>query len=124
MAILLGKHINLRALEPKDLDFLFNTENDESFWEISSTQTPFSKYLLKKYIKNAHQDIYQAIGEQGNHCQRKHHDQSFQSSRCSSLVIKENQQGKKHRGKEGNFQKMDTLLFREQEKPKSLLQKE
>ena len=60
MAILLGKNINLRALEPEDLDFLFSTENDESFWEVSSTQTPYSKYILQKYIENSHQDIYEA----------------------------------------------------------------
>jgi len=60
MANLLGKNINLRALEPKDLDFLFATENNEEFWEISSTQLPFSKYTLQQYIKNAHQDIYEA----------------------------------------------------------------
>jgi len=60
MATLLGKNINLRALESEDLDFLFTTENDESFWEISSTQTPYSKYILQKYIENSHQDIYEA----------------------------------------------------------------
>ncbi len=60
MAVLLGKNINLRALEPEDLDFLFSTENDESFWEISSTQAPYSKYILQKYIENSHQDIYEA----------------------------------------------------------------
>ncbi len=60
MAVLLGKNINLRALETEDLDFLFSTENNESFWEISSTQTPYSRYLLQKYIENSHQDIYEA----------------------------------------------------------------
>lgn len=60
MATLLGKNINLRALEPEDLDFLFSTENNESFWEISSTQVPYSKYILQKYIENSHQDIYEA----------------------------------------------------------------
>ncbi|MFD0763067.1 GNAT family N-acetyltransferase [Lutibacter aestuarii] len=60
MAILLGKNINLRALEPEDLNFLFSTENNELFWEISSTQLPYSKYVLKKYLENAHQDIYEA----------------------------------------------------------------
>lgn len=60
MSTLHGKHINLRALEPDDLNFLFNAENDESFWEVSGTQTPFSKHLLQKYIENSHQDIYEA----------------------------------------------------------------
>jgi len=60
MAVLLGKNISLRALEPEDLDFLFSAENDESFWEISGTQIPYSKYILRNYIQNAHQDIYEA----------------------------------------------------------------
>ncbi|GGK45174.1 MULTISPECIES: GNAT family N-acetyltransferase [Flavobacteriaceae] len=60
MATLLGENINLRALEPTDLDFLFATENNEQFWDISSTQLPFSKYILQQYIENAHQDIYEA----------------------------------------------------------------
>ncbi|MFD1294477.1 GNAT family N-acetyltransferase [Lutibacter holmesii] len=60
MATLVGKHISLRALEPEDLDFLFTTENNESFWKVSSTQIPYSKHILKNYIENAHQDIYEA----------------------------------------------------------------
>ena len=60
MKTLTGKHINLRALEPTDLEFLFQTENNESFWEVSNTQKPFSKYLLTQYLENAQQDIYEA----------------------------------------------------------------
>ena len=58
--ILEKDNIRLRALEPEDLDFLFQIENSVEFWEISSTQTPFSKYILSTYIANAHQDIYEA----------------------------------------------------------------
>lgn len=60
MKTLHGKHINLRALEPEDLTFLFNTENNEAIWQVSHTQTPFSKFLLKQYLKNAHLDIFEA----------------------------------------------------------------
>lgn len=60
MQTLQGKHINLRAIELEDLDILFEIENNEQFWEVSHTQTPFSKFILKQYIQNAHQDIYQA----------------------------------------------------------------
>lgn len=60
MQTLKGQNIKLRALEPEDLDFLFQIENNESFWEISHTQAPFSKYLLKLYLENAHLDIYEA----------------------------------------------------------------
>lgn len=60
MNTLKGTHINLRALEPEDLSFLFQIENNESFWEISHTQAPFSKFILKQYLENAHLDIYEA----------------------------------------------------------------
>jgi diamine N-acetyltransferase len=60
MQTLSGNRIKLRALEPEDLDFLFASENDEENWEISNTQVPFSKYILKLYIENSHLDIYEA----------------------------------------------------------------
>jgi len=60
MKALTGKKINLRALEPEDLDFLYTIENNESFWEVSSTQTPFSRFILEQYIVNSHQDIFEA----------------------------------------------------------------
>ncbi|MEO9570579.1 MAG: GNAT family N-acetyltransferase [Polaribacter sp.] len=60
MINLKGENIKLRALEPEDLDFLYQIENNESFWEISHTQTPFSKYILKQYLENAHLDIFEA----------------------------------------------------------------
>ena len=60
MITLQGKKVKLRALEPEDLDFLFKIENNTKFLEVSSTQVPFSKYMLKKYLENAHQDIYEA----------------------------------------------------------------
>ena len=56
MITLKGERIYLRALEPEDLDFIHEIENDESIWEISSTQTPYSKFLIKQYLENARQD--------------------------------------------------------------------
>ena len=55
-----GEKIILRALEPEDLNFLYQIENNESFWEVSHTQVPFSKYILKRYLENAHLDIYES----------------------------------------------------------------
>lgn len=55
-----GEHIFLRAIEPTDLAFLYQIENDEQYWSISNTQKPFSKFLLQQYLENAQQDIYQA----------------------------------------------------------------
>jgi diamine N-acetyltransferase len=60
MITLKGDNIYLRALEPNDLDFVHAIENDESIWEVSNTQTPYSRFLIKQYLENAHQDIYEA----------------------------------------------------------------
>ncbi len=35
-------------------------ENDVSVWEVSQTQTPYSKFLIEQYLENANQDIYEA----------------------------------------------------------------
>ena len=53
-----GEHICLRALEMGDLDFLYLLENDTSIWKISGTVAPYSKHVLRKYLENAHRDIY------------------------------------------------------------------
>lgn len=58
MLTLTGKKVYLRALEPEDLDFVHKIENTEDFWEVSSTQTPYSKFLIRQYLENAHRDIY------------------------------------------------------------------
>ncbi|MFW5851322.1 MAG: GNAT family N-acetyltransferase [Bacteroidota bacterium] len=50
--------IKLRALEPQDIDILYNWENDLDVWLVSSTVTPFSRDILQKYIAAAHLDIY------------------------------------------------------------------
>jgi diamine N-acetyltransferase len=58
MVNLQGKHIYLRALEPRDLDFLYELENNTDIWEISGTTAPYSKHVLKQYLDNAHRDIF------------------------------------------------------------------
>ncbi|WP_294825030.1 GNAT family protein [uncultured Flavobacterium sp.] len=60
MVTLTGNTLYLRALEPEDLEFIYRLENNESVWEVSNTQTPYSKFLIRQYLENAHQDIYEA----------------------------------------------------------------
>lgn len=60
MITLKGTKIYLRALEPEDLEFVYAVENNEAIWEVSNTQTPYSRFLIRQYLENAHQDIYQA----------------------------------------------------------------
>ena len=58
MDILENNHIKLRALEPEDIDLIYNWENNSAIWQVSNTLTPFSRHILSEYIANAHLDIY------------------------------------------------------------------
>lgn len=60
MITLKGDKIYLRALEPNDLEFVYAMENNENIWEVSNTQTPYSRFLIRQYLENAQQDIYEA----------------------------------------------------------------
>jgi diamine N-acetyltransferase len=53
-----GQHIQLRAIEPSDIDVLYQWENDTETWKVSNTQSPFSRFVLEQYIASSHQDIY------------------------------------------------------------------
>ena len=53
-----GHLISLRAIEPHDLEMLYQWENNPAVWHLSNTLAPFSKHILKEYIENAKHDIY------------------------------------------------------------------
>jgi len=53
------KNIQLRAMEPEDLELLYEWENNNTYWVISNTVSPFSRYTLKRYIENSHKNIYE-----------------------------------------------------------------
>lgn len=60
MVTLKGETVYLRSLEPEDLEFVYKLENNETIWEISNTQAPYSRFLIRRYLQNAHQDVYEA----------------------------------------------------------------
>lgn len=60
MSILTGKITQLRAIEPNDIDLIYQWENNSEIWQISNTLTPFSRSIIKQFINNAHLDIFQA----------------------------------------------------------------
>ncbi len=60
MSILTGNNIRLRALEPSDVDLLYSWENNSEIWCVSNTLVPFSRFVLEKYVADAHMDIFQA----------------------------------------------------------------
>lgn len=104
MLTLTGEHIYLRALEPEDLDFIYEIENDENIWEMSSTQTPYSKFLIKQYLKNAQQDIYEAKQLRLMICMNDHRsiglidlfdfNPTHRRAGVGILIVEENNRGK------------------------------
>ncbi len=57
MPVLQGDKVSLRALEPTDIDLLFEWENNTEVWNISNTIAPFSRFTLEQYI-TSNQDIF------------------------------------------------------------------
>ena len=49
-----GKKIHLRAVEPTDLDAMFQWENDTENWLVSNTTNPFSRHVLEQYVLSVH----------------------------------------------------------------------
>lgn len=50
--------IRLRAMEPEDLELLYQVENDEELWHVGLTNVPYSRFVLHEYMQNATGDIY------------------------------------------------------------------
>lgn len=50
--------LRLRKIEPSDLPFLYQWENDAITWADSDTHNPLSRHDLHQYIENTTGDIY------------------------------------------------------------------
>jgi diamine N-acetyltransferase len=50
--------VRLRAIEPEDLDMLYQIENDMRLWNVGVTNVPYSRYTLHDYIATSSDDIY------------------------------------------------------------------
>lgn len=54
-----NSEIKLRAVEPEDLELLYNWENATELWIHGNTLSPYSKLALRQYINETQQyDIY------------------------------------------------------------------
>lgn len=51
-------NIQLRALEPSDLEVLYIWENDPDVWRVSGTLSPISRERLAHFIEEQSYDIY------------------------------------------------------------------
>lgn len=59
MALLENEIIRLRALEPEDLDRLYRWENNPELWRVGNTLSPYSRYIIKEYIRESHRNIFE-----------------------------------------------------------------
>jgi diamine N-acetyltransferase len=50
--------IRLRAIEPEDLDLLYEIENNQELWNVGATNVPYSRYTLHDYIATSSDDIF------------------------------------------------------------------
>jgi len=50
--------VRLRAIEPEDLDLLYQIENDRRLWNVGTTNVPYSRYTLHDYIATSADDAY------------------------------------------------------------------
>lgn len=50
--------VKLRAIEPEDLDILYEIENNTSLWDVGCTNVPYSRFTLHNYIADCMNDIY------------------------------------------------------------------
>lgn len=55
-----GKKTTLRAMEPTDVDWLFDVENDMSLWHCGNTTSPISHADLKALVAHSDLDLYQS----------------------------------------------------------------
>ncbi len=50
--------IRLRAVEPGDIDRLYEWENDPEIWQVSNTLAPFSRFQIEQYVLNGGNDVF------------------------------------------------------------------
>lgn len=55
--MLKGEKVRIRAIEPSDIDLLYEWENNTDVWRISDSNAPFSRYILEQYVHTV-PDIY------------------------------------------------------------------
>lgn len=53
-----GAKVTLRAVEPSDIDLLYEWENLTELWAVSGTTSPFSHHTLSLFIEAQREDIF------------------------------------------------------------------
>lgn len=58
MSFLSDGNLQLRALEPQDIEIVYRMENDAALWDCSETSVPYSRYAIKRFLEENTGDIY------------------------------------------------------------------
>ena len=53
-----GEHVYLRALEPEDLDFIYEVENRPEHWAMSDFTVPYSRFSIRQYLQDTRCDLF------------------------------------------------------------------
>lgn len=54
----INSRIRLRAMEPEDLELIYEMENDPQDWDVSNFTVPYSRYVMKQYLENSQCDVF------------------------------------------------------------------
>lgn len=52
--------IKLRGIEPEDIGFIMDMENDTSIWRVSDTHNLYTRFDVEQYVVTLDKDIYSA----------------------------------------------------------------
>lgn len=50
--------VRFRAMEPEDVDLLFDVENERPAWVVGVSNVPYSRYTLQEFVALSTNDIY------------------------------------------------------------------
>lgn len=53
-----SERLQLRAMEPEDLEVLYAMENDPKTWDVTNFNVPYSRFVLRQYIENSQCDMF------------------------------------------------------------------
>ena len=57
-SFLISERLQLRAVEPEDLDVMYEMENNPETWDVSNITVPYSRFALRQYIEQSECDVY------------------------------------------------------------------
>ncbi|MBU3814685.1 MAG: GNAT family N-acetyltransferase [Candidatus Bacteroides intestinipullorum] len=53
-----GDQVYLRALEPEDLDFIYEVENHPDHWAMTDFTVPYSRFSIRQYLRDNQNDLF------------------------------------------------------------------